>query len=151
MNAGPNSTFQEMSNKSSRFCCERRGSFWVYRDVSQAAALGSDSDPERTYFNDVLIENSYAYAAQLNYLDNPPTSTAFHNNAPANETDITTGTFINSYGVMSSYGGYAMLHDPLAANWLAAFVHEYVFKCSETVVGARGIAQPCERQHRWHC
>jgi hypothetical protein len=51
------------------YCCEFRGDFWGHRDAMLPAALGGDSNPERVYFNDQLIENYYYEQAELANFD----------------------------------------------------------------------------------
>jgi len=111
-------------------CCERRGSFWIFRDTTLAAALGGDSNPERTYFADILNENYNYYRQWLNWKDG--SSTNFHTGLfPPNAPGVANDTFIDSYGVSTSYLAYTMLHDPLAGLWLQQWAPFYNNICGE--------------------
>jgi hypothetical protein len=121
------------------YCCEFRGDFWGHRDALLPAALGGDSNPERAYFNDQLIENYYYEQAEVASFDGSSHnfSNSFGRGHSSGFWDV---TFMDSYGMQTSYLGYAMMRDPLSAFWIPHFLKNLVMMCSDTVVGARGIA-----------
>lgn len=121
------------------YCCEFRGDFWGHRDALLPAALGGDSSPERVYFNDQLIENYYYEQAETANFDG--SSHNFSNSlARGHSSGFWDVTFMDAYGMQTSYLGYAMMRDPLSALWIPHFLNNFLMMCSDTVVGARGIA-----------
>jgi len=115
-------------------CCQRRGGFWAMRDKILPAGLGGDDNPERAYFNDYLVENNNYYAQWLNYKDGG--STNFHTGLlTPNSGNRGDDTFVDNYGVTTSYLGWTMLHDPLSQNWLTRWANLYEGTCGETAPG----------------
>jgi hypothetical protein len=112
---------------------ERRGGFWAFREKMLPAALGGDSNPERTYFNDQLAENYWYGVALEASLDG---SGNYRNSiAPPGEVNSEVATFMDGYGFMVSYQAYAMLRDPVASMWLPRWLRTYRAMCDETVPG----------------
>ena len=126
--------------------CERRGNFWSWRDIMLPAALGGDNNPERSYFNDLITEN-YWFTAELESAIDGPESTSFRSSISPPMSFNYTDTFMDSYGMETSYMSYAMLRDPLGAYFMPKWVRAYNAYCSDTVPGARGI--PGEMSSYW--
>jgi hypothetical protein len=95
------------------------------------AALGGDDGIERSYFNDMLLENYYYYLAWESFIDG--SSTNFRSNFTAPMTTMFDDTFIQSYGFQVSYQAYAMLRDPWAAHMMPHYVQIHLAMCSDTV------------------
>src|SRR5215472_4402592 len=124
---------------------ERRGSAWAIRDVAAAAAFGSDSLPERTYFNDDLNETYWfnvACGIQCGLIDPPsPTSgialAAAENGSAALLVDDWAGAhalFMDSYFTKASYVAWGELHTPIAKDFLSMMYRSYSMMCGDNIV-----------------
>ena len=88
--------------------------------------------------NDQLIENYYYEQAELANFDGG--SHNFSNSlARGHSSGFWDVTFMDAYGMQTSYLGYAMMRDPLSASWIPRSLNNLLMMCSDTVIGARGI------------
>jgi len=98
------------------------------RDLTMCAGFGDDSRDERTYCNDVLHENSYAWLAWLSWVDGS-TPNAFENSiTPPGRWDVTQ-PFMDVYGTLAAYKAWTMLRDPLAKKYLDQYAKYWNANC----------------------
>jgi hypothetical protein len=101
-------------------CCQTRGSSWMIRDVTHAAAFGGDGNPERGYFNDMITETGNYYPLWLTHKDGPGNTNYSTSIEPPN--DVTDGTpevtvFQVGYLENVAYILQTFLHAPLGGMW----------------------------------
>jgi hypothetical protein len=109
-------------------CCQTRGSAWLNRDIIYAATFGSDSDPERTYFHDFLVETNNYYPLWLTWKGGPGSTNYATSIEPPNGpgADVSLEPFISTY-VLDS-GAWMMttfLHEPLGSQWMSKYQRFY--------------------------
>jgi hypothetical protein len=112
-------------------CCQTRGAFWSYRDVMLCAAFGADSNPERTYCNDLQTEN-YWYETAFKAFVDPSGNLSNGIFSPDHYVPIANANFIQVYGGETAFQAYAMLRDPLAQRWLTEFARQYDATCGDS-------------------
>jgi hypothetical protein len=103
-------------------CCQGRGSAWLTRDVTNPAALGGDSNIERSYFNDIVTETSNYWPLFLAYMDGPGSTGYSASIYPPDQPDpatagILSDTFTMGYISSASYIMTTFLHVPVAQTW----------------------------------
>jgi hypothetical protein len=110
-------------------CCENRGAAWASRDKEWAAYLGADSNPERDYNHDMLVENAYVFDAIAAWKDgsdpNHGYSQGFFIPGGGTEDD----TFIDNFWSMTAYSGWAMARDPFSKRFLDRIFRLYMATC----------------------
>jgi hypothetical protein len=121
-------------------CCQSRGSARALWDKILPAGLGGDNNIERTYFNDIITENTnYYLKAWLPFIDGPgnynyENGLSFVNyGGESSQVQI----FIASYNYMSAYIAQTYLHSPLGPAWLPSFQRYMEWACGNEVASTR--------------
>lgn len=116
-------------------CCQVRGAYWHHRDKMMAAAFGSDSNIERKYFNDILVENHWEWVAVRNFINGGITGN-YNSLFTTQYSELNPSTFKNVYGHVTLAQAWALLRDPLSGLLIPHFVQEHMTRCSDTVAGS---------------
>jgi hypothetical protein len=104
-------------------CCQSRGSAWLIRDLTYPATYGSDSDSERSYFNDFLVENRNYYPLWLTFKDGPGNTNYTTSITPPDAlgADTTIEPFIADYVLEAAWQMVTFVHEPLGSRWMSKF------------------------------
>ena len=119
-------------------CCQTRGSAWLMRDLAYPAAFGGDSDIERSYFHDFLVETNNYYPAFLAWVDGP-SSTNYRTsinlpNIPG--FNVETESFIATYDWEAMWLWTAWLHEPMGSTWHTKYQRYMEGVCGGQLAGA---------------
>jgi hypothetical protein len=124
-------------------CCQGRGQAWMTRDITYPAAFGGDNDIERSYYDDILVENRNYYPMFLRFKDGPsqaaPNNTNFSTSI-AEPTGYYEGMsaepFIETYLFDSAWVQLTWLHEPIASTWLKQWQRYVEGNCGSRLAGA---------------
>jgi hypothetical protein len=136
-------------------CYQGRGCSWLMRDVTYPATFGADpnttypdgvtQNTERSYFHDLLTENTNYWPLFVKFRDGPG-STGFSgsiyptpNIDALNGTELLgvyTDTFLMTYSASVDYIMDTFLHEPLAGLWSTRFQRYYEGVCGGQLPGA---------------
>jgi len=119
-------------------CCQTRGSSWMFRDIIYPATFGSDSDIERSYFHDFLVETANYYPLWLKFKDGPGntnySTSILTPNAPGS--GVVVDTFQASYVADAAWLMTTFLHEPLGSSWMTKYQRFVEGVCGRQLAGA---------------
>jgi hypothetical protein len=110
-------------------CCQNRGAAWANRDKGWAAYLGADSNPERDYFHDMMVENLYYFDAYGVWKDGTDPNHGYSQGIYIPGGGIEDDTFIDNFWAMSAYSQWAMARDPFSKRMLDRIYKLYLALC----------------------
>jgi hypothetical protein len=115
-------------------CCQGRGSAWLRRDIIYPATFGGDSDIERSYFNDFLVETRNYYPLFLTFKDGPGNTNYSTSIIPPDDPgdSVLIEPFIGAYIFDTAYIMTTFLHEPLGGIFGSKYQRLY-----EGVVGGQ--------------
>ena len=118
-------------------CCQTRGSLWILRDKVFPAALGGDSNVERSYFSDQITENGNYYLRWVDWKDGPGNTEITTSIMPPDFAGswIIPDTFVINYVALTTFGLDTFVHAPLATQWLPPLQRFYEGVCGEQMAG----------------
>jgi hypothetical protein len=119
-------------------CCQDRGSAWLIRGVVYAATFGSDSDIEKSYFNDMLKETRNYYPMLLKWADGPGNTNYSSSIAPPDlgGAGVYIEPFILEYTLDAAWLMVTWLHEPLGSTWMTKYQRYFEGVCGGQLAGA---------------
>jgi hypothetical protein len=109
-----------------------RGGWWRLRDQTRGASFGDDSRDERTYFNDILHENDYAWKNWLAFIDGS-TPNAYEQSIQAPGYPQWGVVFVDTYGTAAAFMAKAALNDPLGISLSDQFARHWQAACGHSL------------------